>query len=115
MFKGEKMDSLISLDRIVYFSSKKEMIYCNYAPLEIVLTLNQGYVVKATDKIEKDTFICEYHLVKEGYNTLNIKYAEYQKLIQERQKSSNKEQVAILNWPTNSPVNYLLILGFKSN
>ena len=38
MFKGEKMDSLISLDIIVYFSSKKEMIYCNYAPLEIVLT-----------------------------------------------------------------------------
>ena len=55
-----------------------------------------------------------YNLVKEGYNKLNIKYAEYQRLIEERQKSLNKEQVAILKWPANSPVNYLLILGFKS-
>jgi SET domain-containing protein len=60
-------------DKLAYYKSKIQMIYCNYAPLIITEDKIKGFIVKATDKIKKNTFICEYSgLVKKFKSDENI-------------------------------------------
>jgi hypothetical protein len=57
----EVIKELNDSDKFIYYQAKENMLNCIYAPLIIAENKNQGgYVVKATDTIAKNTFICEY-------------------------------------------------------
>jgi serine/threonine protein kinase len=68
--QSSKIKEMKDRDKCVYYKSKIQMIYCNYAPLVIKKDLFKGYIVKATAKIVKHTFLCEYagRVIKFGPN-----------------------------------------------
>jgi serine/threonine protein kinase len=65
-----KIKEMKDCDKFVYYKSKIQMIHCNYAPLVIKKDSFKGYIVKATAKIVKHTFLCEYagRVIKFGPN-----------------------------------------------